>query len=506
VGEIPDYGVAVAPTTEQHEVSMSEPWLHERRTWTGHWWLPEKADQPQAGFLTYDPAAGLELTLVGGFEDRVIRQDGPNVSAVLEASRTWDVLHGLADNKEVTLLDCLATHSQSFGFGFGGPNKQIVQAQKALIGVHLETPDDAVFVDTNALIEDLWQWTAQGGLSASASVDAEGKRLTGESKIEISPVEKREVDVDGTTLGLHHWLTMPNYLNERRGALAYARDTAILSITPGRPASLRALEEMVQSMQDLISLAMHQGAAVLWCRLMLPPEERDRPKGYPALPRLVDLYQRHQVVGDPAGRSVNAHEVLFTLAELPFEEVVPRWFEVRRQFGATCNMLLGTHYSEGGYLETQLTTIAAAAEALHEQLPNKEPPIPPEEFASLKQALVDAVPDERKQWIQNVVTNRPSLRMRLDDLGGRLPTKCRERLLPNAEEWAKRTARARNDLSHAGKSNHSIDELYAIVQVTKAVVLLNLLSELGLEEEKMAEALDDNNRLRRACRSAERYL
>jgi hypothetical protein len=29
-------------------------------------------------------------------------------------------------------------------------------------------------------------------------------------------------------------------------------------------------------------------------------------------------------------------------------------------------MLLGTHYSEGGYLETELTTIAAAAEALHE--------------------------------------------------------------------------------------------------------------------------------------------
>ena len=72
---------------------MSEPWLDERRTWTGHWWLPGTPDESNAGFLTYDPESGLELTLVGGFEDRIIRQDGPSAFAVLEGSRTWEVLH-----------------------------------------------------------------------------------------------------------------------------------------------------------------------------------------------------------------------------------------------------------------------------------------------------------------------------------------------------------------------------------------------------------------------------
>jgi hypothetical protein len=484
---------------------MSEPWLNERVTWTGHWWLPGTPDESHAGFLTYDPESGLELTLVGGFEDRIIRQDGPSAFAVLEGSRTWEVLHGVADNREVTLLDCLATHSQSFGLGFEGPDKQTVRAQTALIGVHLGTPADAVFLEARTVIEDLWHWTAQAGLSASMTFDAEGKHPTGGGEITIAPVEKHEVIVDGTKIGLHHYLTLPKYLHERGGTMGYVRDTAVLSVVPDLPSSLRDLDELIHSMQDLVSLAVHRGAAVLWVQFLLPPSDRDRPEGYPERPRRVDVYQRRQVVGDPSGRSVDAHEVLFTLADLPYEDIVPRWFKLRKQFGATCNMLLGMRYLEGGYMETQLITIAAAAEALHDQLPH-QPPIPPLEFAALRQTLIDAVPVDRIQWIKNIISNRPSLRMRLDALAARLPTSVAEKLLPDAGEWAKRTARARNDLSHAGKSKQPIDDLYAVVEVTKAVVLLNLLLELGLNEEKVVEALNNNNELRHACKLAMRHL
>jgi len=48
--------------------------------------------------------------------------------------------------------------------------------------------------------------------------------------------------------------------------------------------------------------------------------------------------------------------------------------------------------------------------------------------------------------------------------------------------------------------------MYAVVEVTKAVVLLNLLLELGLNEEKVLEALHDNNELRHACQLATRHL
>lgn len=480
---------------------MSEPWLSETCTWTGRWWLPDKPEESHAGFLTYDPLAGLELTLVGGFEDRIIRQEGLNALVVVEGSRTWDVLHGVAGNKPVTLIDCLATHSSSSGLGFGGPDKQTVQAHTALIGVHLSTPTDAVFVEAQAAIEDLLLWTGQGGLSASIAVETQTQRPTGESTISIAPVATREVEVAGAKVALQHWLTLPNYVQERRGTMAYARDTAVLSVAPERPTTFGDLDGMVQSIQDLVSLATHRGAAVLWCRLLV---NREDPTGSTSIPRKVDLYQRRETVGDPDARSVDPHEMLFDLADLPYEEVLPRWFEIRGRFRATCNMLLGMRYGEGGYVEAQLITIAAAAEALHDQLQH-EPPIPPADFATLRQALVDAVPVERREWIKSVVSNRPSLRMRLNALADRLPKDCRNTLVPDVGEWAKRTARARNDLSHAGQSKQTIDDMYAVVEVTKAVVLLNLLMELGLSEAKMLEALTDNHGLRHACRLAKRF-
>src|SRR5450759_5543695 len=67
--------------------------------------------------------------------------------------------------------------------------------------------------------------------------------------------------------------------------------------------SLRDLNELIHSMQDLVSLAVHRGAAVLWVQFFLPPSDRDRPEVYPVRPRRVDVYQRRQVVGDPVGRS-----------------------------------------------------------------------------------------------------------------------------------------------------------------------------------------------------------
>jgi hypothetical protein len=53
--------------------------------------------------------------------------------------------------------------------------------------------------------------------------------------------------------------------------------------------------------------------------------------------------------------------------------------------------------------------------------------------------------------------------------------------VPDVDRWARRTTLARNDLAHEGKTpSHSTDELIAVVDVTTAIVILNVLHELGL--------------------------
>lgn len=68
----------------------------------------------------------------------------------------------------------------------------------------------------------------------------------------------------------------------------------------------------------------------------------------------------------------------------------------------------------------------------------------------------------------------------------------------NAEvgHWAARTARARNDLAHEGETpRHTLEEVVVIVEVTTAVVILNLLHELGLSADRQRELVREHPHL-----------
>ncbi|WP_208605857.1 hypothetical protein [Streptomyces albus] len=80
--------------------------LDEVREWSGIWWLPDNPDQPLPGVLRYSPDNGLVLSLIGAFEDRIMSTPSPGLTVFHEGSRNWDVIHGAAEQQEISLLDC----------------------------------------------------------------------------------------------------------------------------------------------------------------------------------------------------------------------------------------------------------------------------------------------------------------------------------------------------------------------------------------------------------------
>lgn len=69
------------------------------------------------------------------------------------------------------------------------------------------------------------------------------------------------------------------------------------------------------------------------------------------------------------------------------------------------------------------------------------------------------------------------------------------------------TTRARNDLAHEGRTpNHSFEELVAIIEVTAAVLILNLLHELGLPTERQRKIVQEHPQLRATSRTAGKWL
>ena len=221
----------------------------------------------------------------------------------------------------------------------------------------------------------------------------------------------------------------------------------------------------------------------------------------------VEVIYSPSKVGDHDAKVIEPHRVFFTCETLPFEEVIPHWCKVHEQMQSALNMILGLRYAPAEYIENNLLTAVGAAEVLHRGLGIDEPPMPREEFKPMREAMLTHVPEQHRERIKGSLRNDPTLRERLFALAARPDQEAMSTLVPDIDRWARRTTRARNDLAHEGRTpNHTFEELIAIVDVTTAVVILNLLHEVGLSAERQREIVKEHPQLRATARQASRHL
>lgn len=485
----------------------SESRLDHPGGWTGHWWLPDDPETVVPGILRYDPADGLDLTLIGGFDARVVRHDvEAGVSYVSATSRTWDVVHGVAENREITLLDCIPTSSTSFRLGSGPPHKQSIVAQTALVGVHVLGADDAVFTACSASIENLTAWSADSVFSHELRVEDE--EITGEATIRVLPIENPAVTVDDTKFVLLRTHTLPHFTDQRGRTRGQVQETALIRFTPESPMSLATAHERVQSLRDLISLATHRAAGLISMTLRRPPAERPSFKGRVRQDREVAVLTRQIVVSDADAEAARHHELLFTCDHLPFDTAIPRWFEMHARCAAATNMMLSLRYAPNGYVEPRLLIAVGAAEVLHRALDIDEPPIPSDEFTEIRSSLLEHIPDHRRGWFKRALgRNDPTLRERLSALDSIPDSVAVRSLIPDTETFVRAAVQSRNDLAHTGQTGRlSIDELIAVTEACSALVTLCLLQQLGVTGERQQQVVLDNPGLRFAADQAAEHL
>ncbi|MGA5640693.1 HEPN domain-containing protein [Streptomyces cinereoruber] len=487
---------------------MNDPLnLDESGEWSGIWWLPDEPDQPLPGILRYSPDDGLVLSLIGAFEDRIVSTPSPGLTVFHKGSRTWDVIHGAAERREISLLDCYQSGGErTFGARVKSPDKQTVVAGTALVGAHVSGENDSIFSAAEIAVEDLGLWAASSALEGSVGA-AEG-RLDGTGSISVKPVQTRSVVVDGTEFLLQHQHTLPFFEQRKGDTIGRMRDTAFVRVVPRTPFSLSSARETASLVQDLISLATYQAAGVLWLQLEVAEVDPALlPGGRPAPRRRANVLYSPSALGRRSAKAVDHHRVFFTCESIPFEEVMPRWNEARARLEAATRMILGLHYAPARYVENNLLTAAGAAEVLHRGLRIDEKPFPRAEFKAMREAMLEQVPESHRERFKGIIRNDPTLRDRLYALAARPDQDAIALLVPDVDRWAQRTTQARNDLAHEGKTpNHRIEELAAVVRTTEAVVILNLLHELGLPAERQIELVRKHPQLRATASVAREWL
>lgn len=480
--------------------------LNEAAEWQGLWWLPDAPDDQVPGILRYDGEGHLVLSLIGAFEERIFLPRAPGVIDVLEGVRTWDVIHGVAQQREITLLGCIPTGSRRNGGAWvESPDTQIVCATTAIIGGHVSGEKDAAFAAAEISVEDLTLWAATSVFSCYHGY--RDGMPDGTGTISVKPVETQRVNVEVAEYSLVHTHVLPRLGYCRGAEVGRMRDTAFICVRRAEPFALRTALEAASLVQDLIALATHRAAGVIWLQLELAGTKAFLPDGRMLPPRRADVLYSPVAVGKSDEKAIDPGSVLFTCEMLPFEELMPRWCEVRGKLQAAINMILGLRYAPARFVENNLLMAVGAAEALHRGLGIEEKPISEAEFKEIRKVMLEQVPEEYRGRFKESIRNSPTLRDRLLALAARPDQEAIGQIVPDVEHWAKRTTRARNDLAHEGKtSSHSIDELIAIVDTTSAVVILNVLYELGLPAERQREIVQDHPRFRMICRKAREWL
>jgi ApeA N-terminal domain 1 len=451
-------------------------YLSDSADWWGHFWLPGERDQAKPGVLAYTPEGGPVLSVIG----ELIPRGQPRVP----------VVHGFADNTPITLLDCIHVGGTVYGFVTG---EQKIRAEQALIGINLQGEATKAFVGIEVQVENLTEWAAQSHIRYE---EAEvGQPWRWQVIIERpAPSAQR----DGVTAELHGLYQLPGVFDRRRSGInVAARESSFIRFESQKPRPLADWLDLVDMVRDLVSLAMDTPCAVLKQTLLTSEVARDATD--PPARSEVLVYAHELVQGQPEETAVEAREALFTLHDIEFGAVLPAWAEVRQRVTMACHMVLGLKYISEGYLETKLLTAVGAAEVMHRKL-GRPAPLPKDEFNELKTKLLDVVPEGRKEWLKGKLYNEPSLKERLIDLASIPDPDVMNRLLPDPKTWAKDAALARNLIAHRGR--HSINKYLPVVEVTTAVVIINLLHLLAIPKNRVLRALEQNASLRVAVQVA----
>lgn len=480
--------------------------LEDPAEWVGLWWLPDDPDEQVPGVLRYDSEIGLVLSLIGAFEDRIMSAPSPGLTLTHEGRRTWDVVHGVAEQHEITLLGCSPKGTvRTMGARVKSPDKQTVKATTALIGAHISGEDDAVFAAVEVSVEDMGVWAAASVFEGC--LGAPGGKPDGSGSISLKPAEALSVDVDGTEFQLAHRPSV-RFFDQRKGATSgRINTTTVMRIVPLDALSVSGALSWASLMQDLIALATHRASGVIWLQLELTESDCASAGDRPAPRRRAAVLYSPSALGKHDAKAVDYHRVFFTCASIPFEEVMPRWYETHGRLQAATNMILGLRYAPARFVENNLLTAVGAAEVLHRGLRIDEKPFPAGDFKTMRDAMLEQVPEEHRARFKGTIRNDPSLRDRLHALAARPDQDAIALLMPDVDRWASRTTRARNDLAHEGRTpNHSFEEMIAIVEVTTAVVILNVLHELGLPAERQREVIRDHPQLRETARAAHEWL
>lgn len=329
----------------------------------GQWWLPGNEKNPVAGHLSISPEGRVELTLIGALDSYLSAGDSSTEDGVttthitedsMDRSGVYQRVLGVADNRAFTLEDNLQVHRQMIGL-----ESQRIQASQAFRNVHFEGGEPLQFKKVMTDMDWLAFWVGQSGINETHEFvkDDDGSDQHKSITVTVSRVPPQSCPgPKGSVVTLAHGYGIDgNRVTERRLTQDFGFAVEMPTLVP-----IGELLDQMSDLQDLVSIGTGQIAAYSGVQFFHPNVVHSLPdKDFNVA---IDMFARWQVVNERPVKSLNYHEMYFTLGELGGIAGVARWLQVAAANRTALGRVLSTRYSRGMYQSDKMFNCAAALE------------------------------------------------------------------------------------------------------------------------------------------------
>lgn len=433
--------------------------LAEKNEWLGEWDIPDAFGGKVFGNLKYDGSGGVTLELY---------IDSRNSGFVV---RNYENVYGISGVQEITLLGVRASPNlQPFPARF--PFRVSYEVDSVIIGAHVENQDYEVFSKLRVSIEDTNCWS--GASEISSRIPKHSVANPDEYGISLVKNNPTPVEVGGKIYQVVSGDVSTSVDFKKGESSGNLRVQDFWEVSSPSLFSLdKALGE-VKILQDLLSFATCRAAGVIWIQLEVAGTESELPDGTPLPPRRVDVISSPMGIGKYNLECIDPRRFLFTCESIPFELIVPRWIGLYRDMRVSINMIMAQIFAPMPFIENSLLMVTGTAEVLHKNLN---------------------------------ISDMRYLKERLVELASTFIKDASPLLIPDISYWASRTVKARNKLTHEGTTDeHSVDELLAIIKVTRAVITLAVLEKLEISGEHQKYVVERHPQFIESARYARDWL
>jgi hypothetical protein len=331
---------------------------------TGWWWLPGREDHKVPGVLTFDPAHGGKLTLIGGLVEveevaTAVTKDGETSISIgedeLEAAGTYERVLGIANRTPVTLEQCIEVHRS--GGMFADTTKQIVHVGRILHGAQFgngESGGDGLQIGLDWLTE----WTQRSGVAGNVT-HKEGEEPLYKMEGRRLPTDWIGLD-GGGRLGLRHSIRAE--MDITAPALG---QSFVFELDYPNVRTADELVDVASDLQDLVSIGTGRTAAFRDLRVFHPDVYQETPAGRWHKPITV----RAQWTADGAQRSErwSSHAAYFGLEDLGGMQGLAKWLAVAGKHRETLGRVMATRYTASMYVTDRYYNRVASLEDLNRQ-------------------------------------------------------------------------------------------------------------------------------------------